>query len=161
MVEVPDLQTVFVIQLISSFIMVGITLVSQFVTYPTYSYLAGEQLKSYESQYLVKTLIIYGPIMLLEMLTAIRLTMKIRNFDLHSTFRANLIIVGIIWGITFFFELPSHFVLLTNGYNSLVYQTLLLVNFTRLILWIIKCRALVKITPHMFKGEEIFYQEFL
>ena len=123
------------ISLFSNLIMVGISLITHFVTYPSFELIKSSIFPVFHKSYASKMLLIVAPIMILELISSIFLVI----FDVHDndTEIALLITLIFIWFLTFFTIVPIHNKLAVN-YNKDLNQKLIKYNGIRTTLWIIK-----------------------
>ena len=123
------------ISLFSNLIMVGISLITHFVTYPSFELIKSSIFPVFHKSYTSKMLLIVAPIMILELISSILLVI----FDVHDndTEIALLITLIFIWFLTFFTIVPIHNKLEVN-YNKDLNQKLIKYNGFRTTLWIIK-----------------------
>ena len=123
------------ISLFSNLIMVGISLITHFVTYPSFKLIKSSIFPVFHKSYTSKMLLIVAPIMILELISSILLVI----FDVHDndTEIALLITLFFIWFLTFFTIVPIHNKLAVN-YNKDLNQKLIKYNGFRTTLWIIK-----------------------
>jgi len=123
------------ISLFSNLIMVGISLITHFVTYPSFKLIKSSIFPVFHKSYVSKMLLIVAPVMILELISSIFLVI----FDVHDndTDIALLITLIFIWFLTFFTIVPIHNKLAVN-YTKDLNQKLIKYNGFRTTLWIIK-----------------------
>ena len=115
--------------------MVGVSLITHFVTYPSFKLIKPNVFSDFHKSYTNKMLFIVSPIMILELISSLLLVI----FDMsdNNTEIGLLITLMLIWCLTFFTIVPIHNKLTVN-YNKYLNQKLIKYNSLRTILWIIK-----------------------
>ena len=123
------------ISLFSNLIMVGVSLITHFVTYPSFKLIKPSSFSEFHKRYTNKMLFIVAPVMILELISSLLLVI----FDVsdNNTEIGLLISLMLIWFLTFFIIVPIHNKLILN-YNKDLNQKLIKYNGLRTILWIIK-----------------------
>ena len=115
--------------------MVGVSLITHFVTYPSFKLIKSSLFSEFHKSYTNKMLFIVAPVMILELISSLFLVI----FDVsdNNTEIGLLISLLLIWFLTFFIIVPIHNKLTVN-YNKDLNQKLIKYNGLRTILWIIK-----------------------
>ena len=115
--------------------MVGVSLITQFVTYPSFKLIRSSLFSEFHKSYTNKMLFIVAPVMILELISSLFLVI----FDIsdNNTEIGLLISLLLIWFLTFFIIVPTHNKLTVN-YNKDLNQKLIKYNGLRTIFWIIK-----------------------
>ena len=115
--------------------MVGVSLITHFVTYPSFKLIKSSLFSEFHKSYTNKMLFIVAPIMILELISSLFLVI----FDVsdNNTEIGLLISLLLIWFLTFFIIVPIHNKLTVN-YNKDLNQKLIKFNGLRTIFWIIK-----------------------
>ena len=115
--------------------MVGVSLITHFVTYPSFKLIKSSLFSEFHKSYTNKMLFIVAPVMILELISSLFLVI----FDVsdNNTEIGLLISLLLIWFLTFFIIVPIHNKLTTN-YNKDLNQKLIKFNGLRTIFWIIK-----------------------
>ena len=123
------------ISLFSNLIMVGVSLITHFVTYPSFRLIKSSLFSEFHKSYTNKMLFIVAPVMILELISSLFLVI----FDVsdNNTEIGLLISLLLIWFLTFFIIVPIHNKLTVN-YNKDLNQKLIKFNGLRTIFWIIK-----------------------
>ena len=123
------------ISLFSNLIMVGVSLITHFVTYPSFKLIRSSLFSEFHKSYTNKMLFIVAPVMILELISSLFLVI----FDVsdNNTEIGLLISLLLIWFLTFFIIVPIHNKLTVN-YNKDLNQKLIKFNGLRTIFWIIK-----------------------
>tara|TARA_B100000965_G_scaffold102021_1_gene83803 strand:+ start:426 stop:821 length:396 start_codon:yes stop_codon:yes gene_type:complete len=115
--------------------MVGVSLITHFVTYPSFKLIKSNTFSEFHKSYTKKMLFIVAPVMILELISSLLLVI----FDIsdNHTEIGLLITLILIWLLTFFNIVPVHNKLTVN-YNKDLNQKLIKLNGLRTILWILK-----------------------
>jgi len=115
--------------------MVGVSLITHFVTYPSFKLIRSSLFSEFHKSYTNKMLFIVAPVMILELISSLFLVI----FDVsdNNTEIGLLISLLLIWFLTFFIIVPIHNKLKVN-YNKDLNQKLIKFNGLRTIFWIIK-----------------------
>ena len=115
--------------------MVGVSLITHFVTYPSFRLIKSSLFSEFHKSYTKKMLFIVAPVMILELISSLLLVI----FDIsdNHTEIGLLITLILIWLLTFFNIVPIHNKLTVN-YNKDLNQKLIKLNGLRTILWILK-----------------------
>ena len=123
------------ISLFSNLVMVGVSLITHFVTYPSFKLIKSSIFSEFHKSYTNKMLFIVAPLMILELISSLLLVI----FDIsdNNTEIGLLISLMLIWFLTFFIIVPIHNKLTVN-YNKDLNQKLIKYNGLRTIFWIIK-----------------------
>ena len=129
------MKTFIYISLFSNLIMVGVSLITHFVTYPSFRLIKSSLFSEFHKSYTNKMLFIVAPVMILELISSLFLVI----FDIsdNNTEIGLLISLLLIWFLTFFIIVPIHNKLTVN-YNKDLNQKLIKYNGLRTIFWIIK-----------------------
>ena len=123
------------ISLFTNLIMVGVSLITHFVTYPSFKLIKSSSFSEFHKSYTKKMLFIVAPVMILELISSLLLVI----FDIsdNNTEICLLITLILIWLLTFLTIVPIHNKLTVN-YNKDLNQKLIKLNGLRTILWILK-----------------------
>ena len=115
--------------------MIGVSLITHFVTYPSFKLIKSSLFPEFHKSYTNKMLLIVAPVMILELISSLFLVI----FDVsdNNTEIGLLISLILIWFLTFFIIVPIHNKLTVN-YNKDLNQKLIKYNGLRTIFWIIK-----------------------
>ncbi len=115
--------------------MVGVSLITHFVTYPSFKLIKSSSFSEFHKSYTKKMLFIVAPVMILELISSLLLVI----FDIsdNNTEICLLITLILIWLLTFLTIVPIHNKLTVN-YNKDLNQKLIKLNGLRTILWILK-----------------------
>ena len=113
--------------------MIGVSLITHFVTYPSFELIPEKKFQKFHNAYTKKMLFIVGPIMIIEFVSVFVLV--INNIELNTILP--FLLVLIIWIFTFFLIVPLHKQLAKN-YNKNINEKLIRFNGFRTFLWIFK-----------------------
>ena len=129
------MYVIIYISLFTNLIMVGVSLITHFVTYPSFKLIKSSSFLEFHKSYTNKMLFIVAPVMILELIS----TLFLLIFDIsdNNTDIGLLITLILIWFLTFFTIVPIHKKLFLN-YDKDLNQKLIKYNGIRTILWIIK-----------------------
>ncbi len=127
------MEILFYIYLFCNIFMIGISLITQFVTYPSFQSINPEIFSNFHKIYAQKMLFIVGPIMTIEFLSVVVLLFI--NIDFH--FMVQFIFVFLIWILTFFLIVPIHNEL-EKHYDKSLNNKLIKLNGYRTFLWFVK-----------------------
>lgn len=128
----PDLW--LLVNLISTWFMVGLIWVIQLVHYPLFSLVGADQFPEYQRRHANRISPIVGIPMLVELVTAILLCVMAPNPIERWTMIAGLILVGVIWISTAFVQVPCH-AILGRGFDLKAQSLLVVSNWIRTIAW--------------------------
>ena len=126
----PDL--VMVIHLLSTAIMVGVIWVSQLLHYPSFHFIEKDKYIKFQHFHMNRISIIVMPAMIIEILSGFLLLKP--SFNSNIFFIISVFILIVIWVTTFLFFTKIHQDL-SNGYNRLTVNKLVMINWVRTILW--------------------------
>ena len=123
-------QFILEINIFSNIYLIAISIMVQFIIYPSFKNYSESTFKSFHSAYTKKMLFIVGPIMILELLSTLYLVIK-------NSFFFPTLIVTLIWLTTFFLIVPVH-QSLNSSFNIRNHKKLLRLNFVRSTFWVLK-----------------------
>ncbi|NGX51540.1 MAG: hypothetical protein K1060chlam2_01409 [Chlamydiae bacterium] len=145
---VPELLFVTLFQLVVTWIMAGIMWFAQVVHYPLYTKIK-EGFVEYERSHIRRAALLIGPLMLLEVVTAIILIGITPEGALTKFAGANLLVLMLIWISTFLFQITQHQKLRVR-FSKKSLQGLLTSNWIRTLLWTIKGAVMAAMTYTLF-----------
>jgi hypothetical protein len=122
----------WLISLASSFAMLGIILVVQFLHYPTFRFIEESVFKEYEKFHAKNIIPIVSFFMLAEVAASIMLTIYDPYNLLVNTI--NLLSLSLLWLVTLLFSIPCHY-RLSKGKDLEAIESLIKTNWLRTILW--------------------------
>jgi hypothetical protein len=105
----------------------------QILHYPSFKFIDQTQFVEFESFHTSRITLIVGPLMVLELILAALLFIN----DMNFIFGLNLILVILIWLITFFISVPLHQKLI-KGYDLTTIEKLCRTNWYRTLIWSLK-----------------------
>lgn len=143
-----DLIYLTLIQLVVTWVVVGIMWFLQVVHYPLYRNIK-EGFVEYERAHIRRAALLIGPIMLIEVITAILLIGVSTEGTLTKLAGANLILLILIWLSTFLFQLNQH-QKLSVRFSLKIVQRLIRCNWIRTLLWTLKGLVMVSFCYHLF-----------
>ena len=131
-----SIENIVLFNFIMSFLMMGVIITTQIVSYPLFLCLTKSDFETYHSTYVNKISFIVMPIMLSELVLSIILLSIIQNFSSVIILSSMLL----IFLSTLFLQVPIH-QKLEDGYNSQSIYYLINTNWIRTFLWVIKSTA--------------------
>ena len=121
-------------------ILVGVILMTQIISYPLLLKLNKSNFYDYYNSYTKRISFIVIPLMTSEVLLSITLNIILNNFYL---FASNILLL-VIWGSTFFIQVPIHNKI-SSSHSYLLVNKLIFTNWIRTIAWISKLMTLIKL----------------
>lgn len=118
--------------------MTGIILLTQLIHYPAFKFIEDSAFENFHNRHTATMGALVGPVMILELLTAIYLLYSLKS----TPWALNLIAVLAIWALTFFLSMPIHHQL-SRGKNLIHIKKLILANWPRTILWTLRSAGLL------------------
>ena len=131
-----SIENIVLFNFIMSFLMMGVIITTQIVSYPLFLCITKSNFKKYHSTYVNKISFIVMPIMLSELVLSIILLFIIQNFSSVIILSSMLL----IFLSTLFLQVPMH-QKLEYGYNNQSINYLINTNWIRTFLWVIKSTA--------------------
>mgnify|MGYP001229975560 FL=1 len=128
------------VHFLSTSLMVGIIWVIQLLHYPTFHFIKESDYVEFQHFHMQRISFIVVPAMILELLSAFMLVYYIRS----NLLNLGLIILLVIWLITFVFFTKLHQSLL-EGYDKIIVDKLVQINWSRTILWSLRLIILIYI----------------
>ena len=122
----------FDIHLFSNIYLIAISIIVQFIIYPSFKKYSFVEFKTFHSDYTKKMFLIVGPVMTLELLCCVFLLIENSTLFLTPT-----ILLIIIWILTFFLIVPIHNKL-NIKFNLNDHKNLIRLNGLRTLLWVLK-----------------------
>jgi len=111
--------------------MVGVIWVIQLLHYPSFHFIEQSNYQKFQNFHMQRISVIVIPVMVIEFVTAFLLVYYLNQQFLSYIL---LIMLILIWGITFVFFTKIHGKL-TGGYDKIAVNKLVLINWSRTILW--------------------------
>ena len=128
------------IHFLSTSLMVGIIWVIQLLHYPTFHFIKQSDYVEFQHFHMQRISFIVVPVMIIELLSGFMLVYYFRS----NLFILCLIILLVIWLITFVFFTKLHQSLL-GGYDKIIVDKLVQINWSRTVLWSLRLIILIYI----------------
>ena len=125
---------IFLLNLVLSFIAVGLIWTIQLVHYPSMKFIPKERFVEYHNFHSIRISFLAMPLMLMELGTSLMLFYQNFNNAIQTIFLINLVIVVLIWLSTFLIQVPLHNSL-SKEKQSEKLSKLICTNWIRTILW--------------------------
>jgi len=135
-----EFELLFKINFISTSFMVGVIWVIQLLHYPSFHFINDQKYIEFQHFHMQRISFIVIPAMLIELASALSLAYFFRS---SLTIILLALLLG-IWGITFIFFTNIH-QKLTNGYDHIVVNRLVQINWFRTALWSLRFIILLSI----------------
>jgi hypothetical protein len=120
------------IHFLSTAIMVGVIWVIQLIHYPSFHFIKKSKYSKFQQFHMNRISIIVIPTMIIEIISGLLIFWSV--FHSNIFFISSLFILISIWGITFIFFTKMHQGLVF-GYNQEIVNKLILINWSRTLLW--------------------------
>lgn len=143
---------IFCIHLLVTLMMLGVIWFVQIVHYPLFSAVSEASFVQYEELNVYYTGLLVAPLMVVELLTAIFLWAKADLPCERRLFALGLGLVIVIWGVTFFVQVPLHEEL-QSGFELNIYESLVAGNWIRTILWSMRGGLLLAFVSEQFSAK--------
>jgi len=114
--------------------MTGLIWFVQIVHYPLFAAVGADRFADYASTHQRRTGYVVGPLMLMEMVTAVALLLAPVTADARPLAAIGLAMLVIIWLSTALLQVPAHRAL-ERGYDPAAHRRLVLTNWLRTTLW--------------------------
>ena len=128
------MQSVASLHLFSTLAMVGLIWFVQIVHYPMMADVGVAEFKEYERIHQQRTTLVVAPLMLTEFASSLLLWFYSPDPLPRSYFLVGGLLLALIWGSTFFLQVPTH-TRLSVGFNASDHRFLVLSNWIRTIAW--------------------------
>ena len=115
---------------LSNIYLIAISIMVQFIIYPSFKNYSESSFKSFHSGYTKKMFLIVGPFMIIELISSLYLLN-------NSSFLAPTVLVVLIWTSTFFLIVPIHNSL-NISFDLIKHKKLIRLNLIRTIFWVLK-----------------------
>lgn len=142
-----NLVIIALIQLLVSWMLVGFSWYAQIIHYPLYKKIK-EGFVEYERAYIRRSAFMIGPLMLIEVITAIVLIGLSEGFLIKFAV-ANLILIMFIWLSTFLFQVIQH-QKLSIRFSRRILKNLIALNWMRTLIWTVKGVVMVIYLNYFF-----------
>ncbi len=131
---------VLFVHLIFTSVMTGVIWVIQIVHYPSFHFVEKELYTAFQKFHMNRISIIVIPIMLAELITGLLLLLN--KSSKSSLLIISFVILILIWAITGVFFSKAHNKLII-GYQELVVNQLVVMNWIRTLLWTLRLLLLI------------------
>lgn len=128
------MTTVWILQVASTWTMVGVIWFVQIVHYPLMSGVGRERFSDYATAHARRTTWVVVPPMLIEAATALILAIRIPPFLEIGEARAGLVLLLVVWISTAVLQVPRHR-RLAGGFDAGVHRALVATNWIRTLAW--------------------------
>ena len=135
-----EFELLLKVNFISTSVMVGVIWVIQLLHYPSFHFINDQKYIEFQHFHMQRISFIVIPVMLIELASALSLAYFFR-FSLTIILLA--LLLG-IWAITFIFFTNMH-QKLTNGYDPIIVDKLVKINWSRTALWSLRLAILLSI----------------
>ena len=146
---IAELAFFTLLQLLVTWILAGMMWFVQVVHYPLYKKIK-EGFVEYERSHIKRATLLIGPLMLIEVITAIILIGMTPGGTLTQLATANLVLLFLIWISTFLFQVAQH-QKLSVQFSKKNLQGLINTNWIRTVLWTIKGCIMAMMTYYFFE----------
>ena len=146
---IAELAFFTLLQLLITWILAGMMWFVQVVHYPLYKKIK-EKFMEYERSHIKRAALLIGPLMLIEVITAIILIGMTPGGTLTQLATANLVLLFLIWISTFLFQVAQH-QKLSVQFSKKNLQGLINTNWIRTVLWTIKGCIMAMMTYYFFE----------
>ena len=127
------MEFILPLSIFSNLIMIGVSLITHYVTYPSFALIHEKLFNRFHNRYSNIMLIIAGPVMIFESISTLILSFTYFNLLTLISF----ILVLLIWFLTFFLIVPIPNKLELN-FNISLNKKLISYNGARTMIWVIK-----------------------
>ena len=125
------------LQRFATYGMTGVIWIVQLVHYPSFGYVAADRFAAFSQFHRASIGLVVMPLMLLEAITAVLLLTRSGPGTPRPAFLLNVILLVLIWGITFFISVPLH-EKLAHGFDAQSIHRLTQTNWLRTALWSVR-----------------------
>ena len=144
-------MTIFWLNLASTWYMVGLIWLIQLVHYPLFNYVGSEEFIVFHDNHKILITPVVGIVMIVELVTSV-----IILFQPHCGIRnwlsiVGIILLGIIWSSTIFFQIPIHNTL-SSKFNENALIMLINTNWIRTICWSVRGIILLLVLEKLLKN---------
>ncbi len=131
-------QAVFLLHLLATLAMLGVIWIVQLVHYPLFAGVGAEGYPAYQAGHEARITWIVGPLMVLELGTAVALVAGPRLEGVPAWMPlVGLVLVGVIWASTAFVQVPLHRAL-SGGFDAEMHGRLVFSNWLRTAAWTLR-----------------------
>ena len=147
------MRDLFLLNLLSTVMMCGIIWIIQWLHYPLFAHVGEASFQQYEILHRNWISPIVGPLMLIELGTAVLLVLQRSEGISPLLCWIGLGLVGIIWLSTFFIQVPLHNQITLN-YDGEAIQALVRSNWIRTIAWTLRTGLLMYMLRKMLSTSQ-------
>jgi len=127
-------EAVLLLQMASTLPLVGLIWFVQIVHYPLFGKVGANGFRDYEQAHQQRTTLVVAPLMFVEAITAALLPW-LRPAGLPAgPAVVGLVLVGVLWGSTFFWQVPAH-ERLAKSFDPTIHRRLVRSNWLRTAAW--------------------------
>ena len=130
-------EFLMLLQLASTLAMVGLIWFVQVVHYPLFSKVGPSDFPGYEQSHQQRTTVVVAPLMLTEAFSAAALIWLRPAGVSLSVSIGGLLLVGLLWASTFFWQVPAH-ERLSRDFDAKVHRRLVASNWFRTVAWTVR-----------------------
>lgn len=127
-------QAVLIAHAFATLGMAGLVLFVQVVHYPLFAKVGAEAFGPYEIEHQSRTTLVVAPLMFLELGSAAWIAVFTPDGVPAWAAWLGLVLVGVVWALTFFVAVPLHRKLL-DGFDAAAHRRLVLANWPRTVVW--------------------------
>jgi len=135
-------QVVFWVQVAATWYMVGVIVLIQFVHYPLMRHVSPAGFSVFEKKHVAGMGWVVAPAMLLELVTAVLFLINRPQAVPAWVPVVGLLLLGLLWLCTWLLSVPCHRKL-ERGWDASAHRRLVLTNWPRTALWLIRGVLLV------------------
>jgi hypothetical protein len=140
---------VFLVQLAATLAMTGVIWVVQLVHYPLFARVGADVFADYHADHTRLITLVVVPLMLVEAGTALWIVVDPPLFVPARLAWLGLALVGVVWGSTFFGQVPLHGVL-SRGFDPAAHATLVGSNWIRTVAWTARSALVLLVLTRSF-----------
>ncbi len=129
-----NMTLILLSNLAATLAMVGIIWFVQVVHYPLYTRINPDAFPNYEVAHVNLVTLVVGPAMFIEAGTALLLLISPPQNVPYWVLIVGLVLVGVIWAVTVFVNVPQHNILSYN-FDANVHRALVMSNWVRTVAW--------------------------
>ncbi|WP_197993195.1 hypothetical protein [Gimesia aquarii] len=128
------MKTLFLLQLISTFYMVGLIWFVQIVHYPMYDLVGRSSFAKYQQAHQLRTTLVVGPMMLIEAATTVAIVYwPPAGMGPYYTW-GGVALLFVVWFSTALLQVPRHHAL-SSGFDPVHHRALVVTNWIRTFAW--------------------------
>lgn len=128
------MNLLFAVHVGATLVMVGVIWVVQVVHYPLFALVGEGGFAAYQQSHAGLIGLVVVPMMLVEAGTAVLFLFQRPSYMSVGQVVVGLVLVGLVWGVTFFVSVPQHGVL-SRGFEAEAHRLLVMTNWWRTLLW--------------------------